>query len=115
MCAFAYGWRYFDTVEARFHAMVLLFLAGMLGFLFTGDVFTMFVFFELMSGVAYALTAYKVEEADTVQGALNFGVVNSVGAYFTLMGIGVLYARTGQLMLVRATVTASCTRVSLGL
>ena len=97
MCAFAYGWRYFDTVEARFHAMVLLFLAGMLGFLFTGDVFTMFVFFELMSGVAYALTAYKVEEADTVQGALNFGVVNSVGAYFTLMGIGVLYARTGQL------------------
>ncbi|QRP50857.1 NADH dehydrogenase [Amycolatopsis sp. FDAARGOS 1241] len=96
-CALLYSWRYFDAVEARFHAMVLLFLTGVLGFLVTGDLFTMFVFFELMSGVAYALTGYRVEEADSVQGALNFGVVNSLGAYFTLMGIGLLYARAGQL------------------
>ncbi|KAA9150321.1 NADH dehydrogenase [Amycolatopsis acidicola] len=96
-CALLYSWRYFEAVDARFHTMMLLFLAGMLGFLFTGDLFTMFVFFELMGGVAYALTGYRVEEADSVQGALNFGVVNSLGAYFSLMGIGALYARTGQL------------------
>jgi multicomponent Na+:H+ antiporter subunit D len=96
-CALLYSWRYFEAVEARYHAMMLLFLTGMLGFLFTGDLFTMFVFFELMSGVAYALTGYRIEEADSVQGALNFGVVNSLGAYFTLMGIGLLYARGGQL------------------
>ncbi|GAA3563013.1 hypothetical protein GCM10022222_53480 [Amycolatopsis ultiminotia] len=97
VCALVYSWRYFEAVEARYHAMVLLFLTGMLGFLLTGDLFTMFVFFELMGGVAYALTGYRVEEADSVQGAFNFGVVNSLGAYFTLMGIGLLYARTGQL------------------
>ncbi|MGW4521853.1 complex I subunit 5 family protein [Amycolatopsis sp. NPDC004378] len=96
-CALLYSWRYFEAVEARYHAMMLLFLTGMLGFLLTGDLFTLFVFFELMSGVAYALTGYRVEEADSVQGALNFGVVNSLGAYFTLMGIGLLYARGGQL------------------
>ncbi|MFJ7213984.1 complex I subunit 5 family protein [Amycolatopsis sp. NPDC098790] len=96
-CALVYSWRYFEAVEARYHAMMLLFLTGMLGFLLTGDLFTLFVFFELMSGVAYALTGYRVEEADSVQGALNFGVVNSLGAYFTLMGIGLLYARGGQL------------------
>lgn len=95
-CALLYSWRYFEAVDARFHAMMLLFLTGILGFLLTGDLFTMFVFFELMGGVAYALTGYRVEEADSVQGALNFGVVNSLGAYFSLMGIGVLYARTGQ-------------------
>ncbi|MBB4684030.1 complex I subunit 5 family protein [Amycolatopsis jiangsuensis] len=97
MCALVYSWRYFAAVEARYHALILLFLAGMLGFLVTGDLFTMFVFFELMGGVAYALTGYRVEEADSVQGAFNFGVVNSLGAYFTLMGIGLLYARAGQL------------------
>lgn len=96
-CALLYSWRYFEVVDARFHAMMLLFLTGMLGFLLTGDLFTMFVFFELMGGVAYALTGYRVEEADSVQGALNFGVVNSLGAYFSLMGIGMVYARTGQL------------------
>ncbi|MFD2419674.1 complex I subunit 5 family protein [Amycolatopsis pigmentata] len=95
--ALLYSRRYFEAVEARFHAMMLLFLAGMLGFLFTGDLFTLFVFFELMSAVAYALTGYQTEEAESVQGALNFGVVNSLGAYFSLMGIGLLYARTGQL------------------
>jgi multicomponent Na+:H+ antiporter subunit D len=95
--ALLYSWRYFETVEARFHAMMLLFLTGMLGFLFTGDLFTLFVFFELMSAVAYALTGYQTEEAESVQGALNFGVVNSLGAYFSLLGIGLVYARTGQL------------------
>ncbi|WP_020659593.1 complex I subunit 5 family protein [Amycolatopsis benzoatilytica] len=95
--ALLYSWRYFAVAEARFHAMMLLFLTGMLGFLFTGDLFTLFVFFELMSAVAYALTGYQVEEAESVQGALTFGVVNSLGAYFSLMGIGLLYARTGQL------------------
>ncbi|WP_329063664.1 complex I subunit 5 family protein [Amycolatopsis sp. NBC_01480] len=106
-CALIYGWRYFEAVEARFHAMMLLFLAGMLGFLMTGDLFTMFVFFELMGGVAYALTGYRVEEADSVQGALNFGVVNSLGAYFTLMGVGLLYARGGQLGLAQLGVALS--------
>ncbi|HWD06822.1 MAG TPA: complex I subunit 5 family protein [Amycolatopsis sp.] len=104
VCALVYSWRYFAAVEARYHALILLFLAGMLGFLVTGDLFTMFVFFELMGGVAYALTGYRVEEADSVQGAFNFGVVNSLGAYFTLMGIGLLYARGGQLGLAQLSV-----------
>ena len=69
----------------------------MCGFALTGDLFNAFVFFELMGVVAYALTGYRVEEARAVQGALVFGVVNSLGAYTTLLGIGLLYARTGEL------------------
>jgi hypothetical protein len=81
------SWRYFDSVEARCHCLVLLFLAGMVGFAFTGDVFDMFVFFELMGAAAYALTGFKVEDPTAVQGALNFGIVNSLGAYVALMGV----------------------------
>lgn len=96
-CALLYGWRYLQDVEAHFQAMVLLFLAGMVGFALSGDLFDMFVFFELMGAVAYALTGMRVEEPDSVQGAFTFAVINSLGAYFTLVGIGLLYARTGQL------------------
>ncbi|MEU1535839.1 complex I subunit 5 family protein [Streptomyces fagopyri] len=96
-----YSWRYFDEPPYRhagsFPALVLLFQAGMCGFALTGDLFNAFVFFELMSVVAYALTGYRVEEAKAVQGALTFGVINSLGAYTTLMGIVLLYARTGEL------------------
>ncbi|MGD6740652.1 complex I subunit 5 family protein [Streptomyces sp. BH106] len=97
----AYSWRYFDEVPhgtaASFPALVLLFQAGMCGFTLTGDLFNAFVFFELMSVAAYALTGHRVEEPKAVQGALTFGLVNSLGAYATLMGIALLYARTGEL------------------
>ena len=97
VCALLFGWRYFDTVEPHYPVLVLLFLTGMTGFVLAGDLFTMFVFFELMGAVAYTLAGYEIEEPDTVQGAFAFGVTNSLGAYFTLTGIALLYAHTGQL------------------
>jgi multicomponent Na+:H+ antiporter subunit D len=97
LAALAYSWRYFEDVGAHYQVLVLVFLAGMTGFVFSGDVFDMFVFFELMGAVAYALTGFLVEDRTALQGALNFGVINSLGAYLTLVGIGVLYARYGAL------------------
>ncbi len=97
LAALIVSWRYFAEVQAVFHALMLLFTGAMCAFVLTGDLFDSFVFFELMSVVAYALTGYKSEEPATVHGALNFGVVNSLGAYLTLTGIALVYARTGQL------------------
>ncbi|MFJ9852461.1 complex I subunit 5 family protein [Streptomyces sp. NPDC101150] len=101
LASLAFAWRYFDEPPLRhagsFPGLVLLFQAGMCGFALTGDLFNAFVFFELMGVVAYALTGYRVEEARAVHGALVFALVNSLGAYATLLGIGLLYARTGEL------------------
>ncbi|MGW3116550.1 complex I subunit 5 family protein [Streptomyces sp. NPDC001107] len=103
LAALAYSWHYFDEPPRRhagsFPALMLLFQGGMCGFAIAGDLFNMFVWFELMSVVAYALTGTRVEEAKAVQGALTFAVVTSLGAYAMLMGIGLLYARTGELAL----------------
>jgi multicomponent Na+:H+ antiporter subunit D len=100
--ALLYSWRYLQDAETHYHVLMLLFLGGMGGFAVTGDLFNMFVFFELMGAVAYALTGLRIEEPDSVQGAFNFAVINSLGAYLTLVGIGLLYARTGQLGLAQA-------------
>jgi multicomponent Na+:H+ antiporter subunit D len=97
LAALVYSWRYFDDVGAHFQVLMLVFLAGMTGFALSGDVFDMFVFFELMGAVAYGLTGFKVEDRTALQGGLNFGIVNSLGAYVSLCGIGVLYARFGAL------------------
>lgn len=103
LAALAYSWLSFDEPPhghaGAFPALVLVFQAGMCGFAIAGDLFNAFVWFELMSVVAYALTGHRVEEARAVQGALAFAVVNSLGAYALLMGIGLLYARTGELAL----------------
>jgi multicomponent Na+:H+ antiporter subunit D len=92
-----FSWRYFTRVGTYFHALMLTFLAGMTGFCLTGDVFDMFVWFELMGVSAYALTAYRPEERGPIQGALNFAITNSVGAYLSLTGIALIYGRTGAL------------------
>jgi multicomponent Na+:H+ antiporter subunit D len=95
--ALLFSWRYLESVEGHFHCLMLLFLAGMEGFALTGDLFDMFVFFELMGAAAYALTGMKVEDTGSVQGGMNFGIMNSLGAYIALMGVGLLYGRTGNL------------------
>jgi multicomponent Na+:H+ antiporter subunit D len=94
-----FSWRYFEAVGTLYHALMLVFLGGMTGFCLTGDLFDLFVFFELMSVAAYGLTGYKIEEEKSLEGALNFAVVNSVGAFLILIGIGLLYGRTGALNL----------------
>ena len=80
----------------------------MTGFCLTGDVFDMFVWFELMGVAAYALTAYRPEERGPLQGALNFAITNSVGAYLSLTGIALIYGRTGALNM--AQIAASLAR-----
>ncbi|MCU1490729.1 MAG: NADH/Ubiquinone/plastoquinone [Acidimicrobiaceae bacterium] len=97
VCSLLFSVRYLDSVDAHYHCLILLFLAGMEGFSFTGDLFDLFVFFELMGAAAYALTALVVEDETALHGGLSFGIVNSLGAYFSLMGIALLYARTGDL------------------
>ncbi len=94
----AYSWRYFESVGELFRTLMLVFLGAMVGFCLSGDIFTLFVFFELMSVSAYALTAHKVEAA-SIEGALNFAITNSIGGFLMLWGIGLLYGRTGALNL----------------
>ena len=95
--ALFYSHRYIDAVSPHFHSLMLLFLAGMVGFCLTGDLFNLFVLFELLSVAAYAMTAYHVEEEGPLQGAINFAITNTLGGFMVLTGIGLLYGRTGAL------------------
>jgi multicomponent Na+:H+ antiporter subunit D len=91
--------RYRDTDPPHFQVLMLLFLAGMVGFCLSGDLFNMFVFFELMSVAAFALAGYKIEEEEAVEGSLNFAITNSIGSFLILTGIALVYGRTGALNL----------------
>jgi multicomponent Na+:H+ antiporter subunit D len=97
LASMIFSWRYFHEVSTFYQTLMLIFLAGMVGFCLTGDIFDLFVWFEVMGVSAYTLTAYRPEERGPLQGALNFAITNSVGAYLTLSGIALLYARTGAL------------------
>ena len=89
--SFVFAWGYFDKVHAHFHILMLLFLAAMIGFCLTRDLFNLFVWFELMGIAAYPLGKSSLE------GAFNFTITNALGSFLMLAGVGLLYARTGTL------------------
>ena len=97
--ALTFSWRIFEAVRTLHHGLMLVFLAGIVGFCLSGDLFNMFVFYELFSVAAYALAGYRTTDPGSVRGALNFAVTNSVGAILLLGGIALLYGRTGALNL----------------
>src|SRR5438270_7314046 len=97
LASLVFSWRYFEETENHFQPLMLIFLAALCGFAYTGDLFNLFVFFELMSATAFALCGLKTKEQAPLQGAYNFAIVNTVGAFFILDGIALLYSRTGAL------------------
>lgn len=92
-----FSWKIFEDTENHFQPLMLIFVAAMCGFSYTGDLFNLFVFFELMSVSAFALCGLNTLEPAPLQGAFNFAMVNTVGAFMIVIGIALLYARTGAL------------------
>ena len=82
-----------------FDAIALVFIAAMVGFCLTGDLFNLFVFFELMSVCAYVLVGYEIRKRAPLEGSLTFAITNSIGSILLLCGIALLYGRTGALNL----------------
>ena len=105
--ALIFSWRHFDLVGHAFPALMLVFMTAMMGFCLSGDLFNMFVFFELMTVSAIALTAHRADERAPLQGALGLGITNSIAGFIVLFGIALLYGRTGALNLAQIGATLS--------
>src|SRR4051812_35389869 len=99
LVSFVLAWRLIAVEHVLFDAVALMFVAAMVGFALTGDLFDLFVFFELMSVAAYVLVGYEVRRRAPLEGALTFAVTNSVGSILLVFGIGVLYGQAGALNL----------------
>lgn len=97
--ALIFSWRRLESGGGHYYPLMLVFLAAMSGFAITGDIFNLFVFFELMSTAAFALCGLKTGEPAPLAGAFNFAVTNSVAAFMILTGIALLYSATGALNL----------------
>ncbi|MHB1536696.1 MAG: complex I subunit 5 family protein, partial [Acidimicrobiales bacterium] len=97
--ALVYSWRFLETVGGLYHALMLIFLAASVDFCLTGDLFNLFVAFELVAVTGFVLTGYNATRRAPLQGAINFAVSNSLAGMVVLLGVGLLYARTGSLNL----------------
>ncbi|MCT4684037.1 MAG: monovalent cation/H+ antiporter subunit D [Roseicyclus sp.] len=91
--AIATGW---DARGKHFHALFQFQLMGICGAFLTGDVFNMFVFFEVLLIASYGLMIHSGGR-DRMQAGLQYVVMNLAGSTLFLFALGTLYASTGTL------------------
>ena len=92
--------QYFEKVGTIFYVLLLAMLGAMIAFAYAGDLFNLFVWYEVFSVAAYALATYHGESDNAYKGALQFALTNTVAGLFFLVGIILLEGRTGELDLV---------------
>ncbi|OUS23494.1 cation:proton antiporter [Gammaproteobacteria bacterium 45_16_T64] len=87
-------------IEAHKHSLYftahLLCLAGLSGILVTGDAFNLFVFLEISSLATYTLVSLASDRR-CLTSAFRYLVMGTIGATFILIGVGLLYMKTGTL------------------
>ncbi len=81
--------------EVAFLGMLLTLLLGLTGMVLTGDLFNLYVFYEISSLAGYALLAVGDRKAPVA--AFRYLILGTTGASFYLLGLGFLYLLTGSL------------------
>lgn len=95
-CALIYAVRGADRKGQHFHVLFQLQLLGLNGAFLTGDLFNLFVFFEILLLASYSLLLHGGGRLRTKAG-LHFVVINLVGSTLFLFAVGILYGILGTL------------------
>ena len=80
----------------RYYVFWLLTLTGTVGVFLSADLFTTFVFFEIMSFASWVMVIHT-EKPDAMKAAETYLAVAVIGGLVTLMGIFMLYHQLGTL------------------
>ncbi len=87
------GW---DSHGRHFHAIFQFQLMGLNGAFLTGDLFNLFVFFEVLLIASYVLMVHGQGKVRMRVG-LHYVVLNLAASALFLIGVALLYAKTGTL------------------
>lgn len=91
--AVATGW---DARGRHFHALFQFQLMGICGAFLTGDIFNLFVFFEVLLIASYGLMIHSGGR-ERLRAGLQYVVMNLAGSTLFLFALGTLYSSAGTL------------------
>lgn len=85
-----------DSRGRYFHALFQFQVAGICGAFLTGDLFNLFVFFEILLIASYALLLHG-GGTQRLRSAVHYVVLNLIGSTLFLLGAGLVYGISGTL------------------
>lgn len=83
-------------VHADFAPLVLLLLAGVSGAFLTGDLFNLYVWFEVLLVASFGLLVLRAEPLQ-LEATVKYGFLNLLGTTIFLAGLGLIYGLSGTL------------------
>jgi multicomponent Na+:H+ antiporter subunit D len=97
-----------------YYALMHILLAGVCGAFLTGDLFNLYVWFEVMLIASFVLMALG-GEVDQLRGAIYYVTINLVSSAVFLAAVGIIYGATGSLNMadLAAKLAAEATRPAL--
>ena len=93
-------------VKYGFYSLVLLLLAGVTGAFLTGDLFNLYVWFEVMLIASFGLMIMGGRKIQ-LDGAVKYGFLNFLATTFFLVALGYLYGLLGTLNMADIVLVAS--------
>lgn len=100
------------SLSSSYHSLFNLLVAGLNGTFLTGDIFNMFVFFEilLLSSCALVVANEKggvTKSSDKMEATFKYLVLNMIGSIVMLIAVASLYATVGTLNMADISVKVS--------
>ncbi|MGB3836189.1 monovalent cation/H+ antiporter subunit D [Castellaniella sp.] len=104
-CTWVYATARWDRVGSHFHPLFQLQLMGLNGAFLAGDLFNLFVFFEILLTASYGLMLHGSGKY-RVGAGLHYIGINLIASFLLLIAIALIYRLTGTLNLADISVRA---------
>lgn len=96
LAAFVYALARWDRAGPRFQALFLLQVMGLNGAFLTGDLFNLFVFFEILLAASYGMLLHGFGP-ERVKAGLHYVAINVGASLLFLIGVALIYGVSGTL------------------
>jgi len=88
---FSHRYMEVDTGLDKYYGLLLTLITGMVGVTFAGDLFNLYVFWELMCISSYSLVSFRKYRWEAVEAGFKYLVMSTIGSLVALYGISIIY------------------------
>lgn len=92
---YSFNYMEHDTRLTEYYALLSALTVGMVGVAFAGDMFTMFLFWEMMGISSYSLVSFRKDSPGPIEAGFKYMIMGSVGSTILFFGMAMLYGMAG--------------------
>jgi len=94
---FSYSER--SSNSTGFYTILTALITGLVGLTLSGDLITLFLFWEIMCLSSYSLVAFRKQSAESIEASYKYLIMSGAGTITILFALSLIYGMTGTLNL----------------